>query len=336
MAVRSWIRNLFAPRSTQSTPAFKPTFAAMEQRDCPAVALFCAGELLVLGNPLQSDTVHVSTQGDDMVVNDGQREIFRRAADSVKGLTVLTGLGADQVTVDLNGAGGVLAPSLRVLISTGDGNDDVNCTCENIATTVSSNVNLGAGNDRLVGTSINSAATAKHIERIDGSTGNDRIDCVQVNPAGGVDTTMIGGNGNDTLFGHLVGSQTTADLSFNAIGGSGSDTINLLAEGAVHGQLAFDIQGGDGADQIGLAFNLAGPSTPGSLPPSTVTIGGSVDAGKGDDRVTVDPGNPFHLAQVQFPQLMQFNGGQGMDEVTVAGGIPLSMLPIAAVNFEVV
>jgi hypothetical protein len=44
-------------------------------------------------------------------------------------------------------------------------------------------------NDRLVGTSVNSAPTASHSERIDGGAGNDRIDCVQINPAGGVATT---------------------------------------------------------------------------------------------------------------------------------------------------
>ena len=44
----------------------------------------------------------------------------------------------------------------------------------------------------------------------------------------------------------------------------------------------------------------------------------------------------MNLAQVQFPQLLQFNGGSGQDSVVVAGGIPLNMLPINAVNFEVV
>ena len=52
------------------------------------------------------------------------------------------------------------------------------------------------------------------------------------------------------------------------------------------------------------------------------------------DVVTVNPGNPMNLAQVQFPQLMQFNGGSGHDTLVVAGGIPLNMLPINAVNFD--
>jgi NAD(P)-dependent dehydrogenase (short-subunit alcohol dehydrogenase family) len=94
---------------------------------------------------------------------------------------------------------------------------------------------------------------------------------------------MIGGTGNDTLFGHLVGSQKTADLSFAAIGDTGADAINLLAEGVVHGRLTFDIQGGNGAAQIGLSFNLADPSTPGRH----LKEGGSViNIGSGVSRVT--------------------------------------------------
>src|SRR5262249_58375406 len=108
---------------------------------------------------------------------------------------------------------------------------------------------------------------------------------------------------------------------------------NLLAEGNVNGKLAFDIQGGAGVDQVGLTFNLAGPASPGDLPPSTVTIQGSVDCGQGDDVVTVDPGNPFNLAQVQFPQLMQFNGGSRQDSVVVAEGIPPNMLPLHPAHF---
>ena len=52
------------------------------------------------------------------------------------------------------------------------------------------------------------------------------------------------------------------------------DAIDLLAEGTVHGQLAFDIEGGSGADQVGLAFNLAGPSTPDRARryPNTITM----------------------------------------------------------------
>jgi hypothetical protein len=333
---RFWLRNLFAARTPRKAPSFRPTFLALEQRDCPAAALFSAGELIVSGTAPQGETIHVVTQGHDMVVLDGQQEILRHAANEVTRLTVTTGAGPDHVTVDLTETGNVLAQSLQVQIDTGAGNDDVNCTCSNIATSIHSVVNLGAGDDHLVGTSINSAPTAVHVERIDGGTGDDTIECVQVNPAGTVNTTMIGNNGNDRLFGHLVNAQATANLSFNAIGGNGDDSIDLLAEGTVHGQLAFGIQGGDGADRIGLTFNLDGPSAPDSLPPSTVAVRGSIDAGQGDDRVTVDPGNPFNLAQVQFPQLLSFDGGQGTDEVVVAGGIPLDMLPITAVNFEVV
>lgn len=332
MAVRSWIRTLFSPATTRSTPSFRPTFTALESRENPAVAVFSAGELIVTGASY-TDAVQVFTQGQDMVVRDESGEILRTTANGVNKLTVSTGDGNDDVTVNFDG--GVLASSLRVQINTGDGNDDVNCACGNIAGSVTSIVNMGNGDDSLVGTSSNSAATASHTERIDGGKGNDSIACIQVNPAGVVDTTMIGGNGDDTLFGNLVSSQTTANLSFTAIGDSGADAINLLAEGAVHGQLMFDIQGGNDADQIGLSFNLADPSTPDSLPPSTVTIRGGVNAGKGDDVVTVDPGNPFNLAQVQFPTLLAFDGGYGTDQIVVAGGIPLNMLPIAPADFEV-
>lgn len=338
MAVRTWLRNLFAVRTARparKSSAFRPSFVALEQRDCPAAALFSAGELAVTGTAAVGEAVRVFTQGQDVVVLDGQQEILRTPAGAVAKLTVTTGDGADRVRIDLDGSATSLAQSLQVQISTGDGNDVVDCTCSNVSTTITSNVNLGAGNDSLVGTSINSAATGSLTERIDGGNGTDSISCVQVNPAGRVDTTMIGGNGNDVLFGHLVGSQTSADLAFNAIGGNGDDAIDLLAEGAVHGRLAFGIEGGSGADAIGLSFNLAGPSAPNSLPPSTVTVGGSINAGAGDDRVTVNPGNPYNLAQVQFPQLMQFDGGQGADEIGVLGGVPLNMLPIAPVNFEV-
>jgi hypothetical protein len=339
MSVRTWLRNLFAPRTPRTgrkAPSFRPTVMALEQRDCPATAIFSAGDLAVLGTAPQGETIQVVTQGQDMVVLDGQQEIFRQTANTVTKLSVTTGAGADNVTIHLVETGNVLAPSLQVQIDTGAGNDNVSCTCENIATTIRANVNLGAGNDHLVGTNINSAATAVDAEQIDGGDGDDIIECIQINPAGTVNTVMIGGNGNDRLFGHLIDAQTTARLSFTALGGAGADAINLLAEGTVGGQLSFDIEGGSGADQVGLAFNLAGPSTPGSLPPSTVAVQGSIDCGQGDDVVTVDPGNPFNLAQVQFPQLLQFNGGQGMDEVVVVGGIPLNMLPIAAVGFEVV
>jgi hypothetical protein len=339
MAVRTWIRNLFAPGTpvtVRKTPSFRPTLAALEQRDCPAAALFSAGQLTVTGSAPAGENISVVTQGRDMVVLDSGHEILRHTASEVTTLSITTGAGPDHVTVNLTETGNVLAQSLHVQIDTGAGDDVVNCTCTNLATTVHSEVNLGAGNDHLVGTSINSAPTAKQIEQIDGGTGDDVIECVQVNPAGTVNTTMIGGDGNDVLFGHLIGSQPTANLTFNALGGNGDDAINLLAEGTVQGQLAFAIQGGSGNDQIGLAFNLAGPSTPGTLPPSTVAVQGSIDAGQGDDQVTLDPGNPYNLAQVQFPELLQFNGGQGTDELNVAGGIPLNMLPVSATNFEVV
>jgi hypothetical protein len=339
MSVRTWLRNLFAPRSSRAhrkARSFRPSVVALEQRDCPATATFSAGALAVVGTDPQGETIQVVTQGQDLVVLDGQHEIWRQAANTVTTLSVVTGAGADNVTIHLTETGNVLAQSLHVQIDTGAGDDTVSCTCENIATTIRSDVNLGSGNDHLVGTNINSAATANDVERIDGGLGDDIIECIQYNPAGAVDTVMIGGNGNDRLFGHLIDAQSTALLSFTALGGDGADAINLLAEGTVHGQLTFDIEGGSGADQIGLAFNLAGPSTPDSLPPSTVAVRGSIDCGQGGDVVTVDPGNPYNLAQVQFPQLLQFNGGQGADQVVVAGGIPLNMLPIAAVGFEVV
>jgi hypothetical protein len=316
--------------------AFRPALMILEQRDCPATATFSAGALVVQGAAPQGEQIQVVTQGADMVVLDGQQEIFRQAANTVTKLTVTTGAGNDMVTIHLTETGGVLAPSLEVNIDTGAGDDQVNCTCENIASAINATVNLGPGNDRLVGTSINLAPTGVDVEHINGGAGDDQITCIQINPAGTVNTTMDGGTGNDSLVGHLIGSQATADLSFNAIGGAGDDAINLVAEGNVNGKLAFDIQGGAGADRVGLTFNLAGPASPGSLPPSTVTIQGSVDCGQGDDVVTVDPGNPYNLAQVQFPQLLQFNGGSGTDTVIVAGGIPLNMLPISAVNFEVV
>jgi hypothetical protein len=316
--------------------AFRPALMILEQRDCPATAAFSAGALVVQGADPRGEQIQVVTQGADMVVMDGQQEIFRQTANTVTQLSVTTGAGNDTVTIHLTETGGVLAPSLKVNIDTGAGDDQVNCTCENVATAINATVNLGAGNDRLVGTSINQAPTGVDVEHINGGAGDDQIACIQINPAGTVNTVMDGGSGNDVLFGHLIDSQATANLSFNAIGGLGDDTINLLAEGNVNGQLAFDIQGDAGADQIGLTFNLADPITPGSLPPSTVAIQGSVDCGQGDDVVTVDPGNPYNLAQVQFPQLMQFNGGSGMDTVVVAEGIPLNMLPINAVNFEVV
>ena len=75
------------------------------------------------------------------------------------------------------------------------------------------------------------------------------------------------------------------------------------------------------------------PSTPGSLPPSTVTVRGSIDCGQGGDVVTVGPGNPFNLAQVQFPQLMHVDGGSGTDALVVVVNIPL---PAEVVNFEAV
>jgi hypothetical protein len=343
LADRSWIRTLFAlrrhrtnPKAARKAPSFRPSLMALEQRDCPATATFSGGALVVQGAAPQGEHIQVSTQGHDLVVLDGQKEIFRQAANTVTKLQVITGAGNDQVAIHLTETGGVLAPSLEVDIDTGAGDDTVSCTCENIATAIRANVNLGAGNDHLVGTSINSAATANDVEHIDGGAGDDQIECVQVNPAGTVSTVMDGGTGNDRLFGHLIGSQATANLSFTAIGGEGDDAIDLLAEGEAHGQLSFAIQGGDGADRIGLTFALAGPSTPGSLPPSTISIQGSVDCGKGGDVITVDPGNPFNLAQVQFPQLMQFDGGPGNDAVVVAGGIPLNMLPVSAVNFEAV
>jgi hypothetical protein len=340
MTVRTWIRNLFAtctPNAARRNPkSFRPTLTTLEQRDCPATASFSAGELLVLGTAPQGETIQVATQGQDLVVLDGQHEIFRQAANTVTKLNVTTGAGDDNVTIRLTETGGVLAPSLSVNIDTGAGNDTVSCTCTGIATTINANINLGAGNDRLVGTAINSAPTCNDVERIASGPGTDVVQCIQVNPAGRVQTTMIGGSGEDVLIGHLINSQPTADLSFNAFGGTGKDTINLIAEGTVQGKLAFDIQGGTGADQIGLTFNLAGPSTPNSLPPSTVTVQGSIDCGQGNDVVTVDPGNPNNLAQVQFPQLLQFDGGQGTDQIVVVGGIPLNMLPINAVNFEVV
>jgi hypothetical protein len=308
----------------------------LEQRDCQATAVFSAGALLVQGASPQGEQIQVATQGADLVVLDGQREIFRQAANTVTKLTVVTGAGNDTVTIRLTETGGVLAPSLEVNVDTGAGDDQVNCTCANVSTAINAHVNLGAGNDRLVGTSINLAPTGVDVERIQGGDGDDQIECIQINPAGTVNTTMDGGAGNDRLLGHLIDSQATANLSFNAIGGLGDDAINLLAEGNVNGKLAFDIQTGAGADRAGLTFNLAGPASPGALPPSTVTIQGSVDCAQGDDVVTVDPGNPFNLAQVQFPQLLQFNGGSGQDSVVVAGGIPLNMLPINAVNFEVV
>jgi hypothetical protein len=340
MTVRTSIRNLFALRTSKAArrkpQSFRPTLTALEQRDCPATATFSGGELLVVGTAPQGETIQVATQGQDLVVMDGQHEIWRQAANTVSKLTVITGSGADNVTIHLTETGNVLAQSLQVEIDTGAGNDTVTCTCENVATTIRANVNLGSGDDHLVGTNINSAATANDVEHIDGGAGDDVIECVQINPAGAVNTTMDGGTGNDRLFGHLIGSQATADLAFNAIGGLGDDAINLLAEGNVNGKLAFDIQGGAGTDRVGLTFNLAGPASPGSLPPSTVAIQGSVDCAQGDDVVTVDPGNPMNLAQVQFPQLLQLNGGSGQDTVVVAGGIPLDMLPIAAVGFEAV
>jgi hypothetical protein len=308
----------------------------LEQRECPATAVFSAGALVVQGAAPQGEHVEVATQGSDLVVLDGQQEIFRQAANTVTRLQVTTGSGNDQVRLSLNETGGVLAPSLEIQLDTGAGNDQVDCTCANVATRIVARVNLGAGNDRLVGTGINSAPTADDVELIDGGSGNDQIECIQVNPAGAVDTVMNGGSGQDRLFGHLINSQATADLSFGAVGGEGDDAIDLLAEGEVHGALAFDIQGGQGADRVGLTFQLAGPSASGSLPPSTISIQGSVAGGQGDDVVTVDPGNPFNLAQVGFPQLMQFDGGSGTDAVVVAGGIPLNMLPILPVDFEVV
>src|SRR5262249_15558271 len=160
--------------------------------------------------------------------------------------------------------------SLQVHIDTGAGNDNVTCTCENVATEIRADVQLGSGDDHLVGTNVNSAATADDVERIDGGLGDDHIECIQYNPAGTVKTTKLGGKGNDRLFGHLIDAQRTADLSFTALGGNGDDAVDLLAEGTVHGQLAFAIDGAAGADRIGLTFALAGPSTPDSLPPSTV------------------------------------------------------------------
>src|SRR5262245_50643034 len=158
--------------------------------------------------------------GQDVVVLDGQQEILRQAANTVTKLTVTTGEGADHVTLDLTETGDALAQALQIQINTGDGNDDVDSTRDSNGTTVISEATVGAGDDRLIGTSLNSAPTASHAEQIDGGIGDDHIECVQVNPAGVVNTTMIGNNGNDRLFGHLVDAQTTANLSFSAIGGN--------------------------------------------------------------------------------------------------------------------
>ena len=135
-----------ARRKPQS---FRPTLMALEQRDCPATATFSAGELLVLGTAPQGQTIQVATQGQDLVVTDGQHEIWRQAANTVSKLTVATGAGPDNVTIHLTETGNVLAQSLQVQIDTGAGNDTVTCTCENIATAINANVKLGSGNDTL-------------------------------------------------------------------------------------------------------------------------------------------------------------------------------------------
>src|SRR5262249_51850574 len=114
-----------ADRATRAR--FRAAVMALEQRDCPATAVFSAGELMVLGTAPQGETVQVATQGQDMVVLDGQQEIFRQTASTVTKLSVTTGAGADNVTIHLVETGNVLAQSLQVQIDTGAGNDNVSC-----------------------------------------------------------------------------------------------------------------------------------------------------------------------------------------------------------------
>src|SRR5262245_28505542 len=134
MSVRTWLRNRFAPRTSRTNrkaQSFRPSVVALEQRDCPATAVFSAGELAVLGTAPQGETIQVVTQGQDLVVLDGQHEIGRQAANTVTRLSVATGAGADNVTIHLTETGNVLAQSLQVQIDTAAGNDTVSCTCEN-------------------------------------------------------------------------------------------------------------------------------------------------------------------------------------------------------------
>ncbi|SHF13486.1 outer membrane autotransporter barrel domain-containing protein [Microbulbifer donghaiensis] len=126
-----------------------------------------------------------------------------------------------------------------------------------------------------------------------GTEGPDQISCDENNDAGGADVDALGGDDTIDVNGGTVGS---------VFGGSGADTINI----------------GGGGDDSSVDIDDAEEFDPGSLIGVTVTIENVIDAGSGDDTITLNN----RLADVgNFSTGGGIDGGSGDDTIQLLDGL---------------
>lgn len=170
------------------------------------------------------------------------------------------------------------------------------------------NINLDTLSNDTVGSSFSAIGTFQAAQI--NATGGPEADVLNLSQITGSPTSLSGGAGNDTLFG--------GDLQDTVYGGDGDDSIDANeGRDQVYGELGDDtiatgknndpnivnaetIDGGDGIDNINLAYRSGGFVIQGGIGDDFISVvdlgagGGSpgnvsIDAGSGNDQLSVAP-----------------------------------------------
>src|SRR5205823_8915763 len=191
--------------------AVGPVVEALENRQMLSASLLRG--VLKIGGTAGDDVINVSASRTQIIVNDGVKT-SKFTKTLVKTISILTGDGADHITVN----SGIKA---QITIKSGEGNDTVTGGSGR-------EVIFGAG-----GADVLSGGGGS--DQIQGGDGNDSID---------------GGSGNDYLYGDAGDDNLTGGAGNDVLGGDSEDTLVFTGQppSTVIGN--DNLNGGDGNDWL--------------------------------------------------------------------------------------
>ncbi len=263
-----------------------------------------------------------------------------------------------QLRITTGTASITLADSVRTVnIVAGDGDDTITLTDVNRTLPVAITLDLGAGNDRFIGSNAKLGVVPLQVlggtgnDTLDGTSGTDIFDGGDgndvINGSDGVDTlrggigddTIGGGTGDDSLLGDDGADSLNGDDGNDIVlGGTGNDVLNgWFGNDTIKGENGNDtvfgaagndrIEGGTGADSVrghaGFDLILGGDGNDtlrGDQDNDTINAGDGeddVDGGDGNDLIAGANGNDTLLGGNGNDTLI---GGDGNDLITGAAG----------------
>ncbi len=297
-----------------------------------------------------------STGGNSSLTTDGADTVIIEGNAGNNTFTV-SQVGS-QLRITTGTASITLADSVRTVnIVAGDGDDTITLTDVNRTLPVAITLDLGAGNDRFIGSNAKLGVVPLQVlggagnDTLDGTSGTDIFDGGDgndvINGADGVDT-LRGGIGDDTIGGGTGGDSLLGDDGADSLngddgndivlGGTGNDVLNgWFGNDTIKGENGNDtvfgaagndrIEGGTGADSVrghaGFDLILGGDGNDtlrGDQDNDTINAGDGeddVDGGDGNDLIAGANGNDTLLGGNGNDTLI---GGDGNDLITGAAG----------------